>query len=90
MLLSHRVQSASVLEPFDLRLIECMCELGLPRLAIFGMDPQRQGLANSELGTHHIDPVVRVDLVVVGGIDECQGKHTLLLKVCLVLQEHLI
>lgn len=52
--------------------------------AVLGVNAESDGLANLELSAHEVDSVRRLDLVVVGGVGEGQGKHTLLLKVGLV------
>lgn len=46
---------------------------------------QSEVLARGEaLETQDVDFVIRADLVIVGGVSEGQGKHTLLLQVGLV------
>lgn len=86
MVLRHGVQCTAVLKPFNLRLVESVGKLGLPRLAVFRVYPERNGLTHGEFRAHQINPVVRIDLVVIGRFDECQRKHALLLQVCLVLK----
>lgn len=81
----HRVQGAAVLEPFDLALVEGVIERRVPDLTVFRMNSQRDRLANLELGAQDVDAVVRVDLVIVGWIGECEGEHALFLQVGLVL-----
>lgn len=44
--LGHSVQCATVLEPFDLSLVECLVKLNLERLAVLGVYDHGQGLAN--------------------------------------------
>ncbi len=81
----HCIQRAAIPEPLNLRLIVCMRQLRLPRLAALGVHPERKGLADRELGAHNIQLVVRVDLVIVGGVSEGKGEHALFLKVGFVL-----
>ena len=84
-LLSHGVEGRAVLEPLDLALVEGVRELDVEGLVTVGrVDDQGDGLANSELGSLDVDLVVGADLLVVGGLREGQGKHTLLLQVGLV------
>jgi len=52
--------------------------------AVLGVDDHGYGLADSKLGGEDIDLVIGLDLVVVGGVREGEGKHTLLLEVGLV------
>ena len=84
-LLSHGVEGRAVLEPLDLALVEGVRELDVEGLVtVGGVNNQGDGLANSELGSLDVDLVVGADLLVVGGLREGQGKHTLLLQVGLV------
>jgi hypothetical protein len=84
-LLSHGVEGRAVLEPLDLALVEGVRELDVKGLVTVGrVNDQGDGLANSELGSLDVDLVVGADLLVVGGLREGQGKHTLLLQVGLV------
>lgn len=71
--LCHGVQSTSVLEPLNLSLVECMGELAVPGVAVFGVDSHCDRLSHSQFGAQNVDLVVGVDLVVVRGIRECQG-----------------
>ena len=83
--LGHGVESAAVLEPFDLALVESVGKRDLELLAaIGGVDRHGQRLARGELSGGQVDTVVRADLVVVGRVGEGEGKHTLLLQVGLV------
>lgn len=56
----------------------------LEGLAILGVDDHGHRLADSELSAEDVDLVIGLDLVVVGGVREGEGKHTLLLQVGLV------
>lgn len=78
-LLGHSVQSASILEPFNLSLVECMRQLTFPCLAIFGLDSHCQRLANCQFRTHEVDFVIWIDLIVVCWVGESQWKHALFL-----------
>jgi hypothetical protein len=83
--LSHGVEGRAVLEPLDLALVECVRELDVEGLvAVGGVDDEGNGLADGELSSLDVDLVVRADLLVVGGLGEGQGQHTLLLQVGLV------
>lgn len=83
--LGHGVESAAVLEPFDLALVESVGKRDLELLAaIGGVDSHGQRLARGELSGGQVNTVVRADLVVVGRVGEGEGKHTLLLQVGLV------
>lgn len=85
-LLSHGVESASVLEPLDLTLVEGVRQRDLDRLAaIGGVDGEGNGLAGGKLGSSDANLVVGANLLVIGRITEGQRKHTLLLQVGLVL-----
>lgn len=53
--LGHGVQSATVLEPLDLRSVVSVGKLDLEGLAILGVDPHGEGLANLELGAQKIN-----------------------------------
>ena len=57
--LGHRVQRASVLEPLDLGLVESVVQLNFEGLAILGVDPHGNGLANSQLGAQDVDLEVK-------------------------------
>jgi hypothetical protein len=84
--LGHGVESAAVLEPLDLALVEGVRQLDVESLAAIGrVNNQGHGLVNSELSALEVDPVVGANLVVIGGVREGQRKHTLLLQVGLVL-----
>jgi len=73
------------LEPLDLGLVEGVAEGDVEGLATGGgVDTEGDGLADSELGAQKVDLVLGLDLVVVGGVGEGEGKHTLLLQVGLV------
>lgn len=50
MRLGHGVQSTTVLEPFNLGLVESVRELNLEGLSVLGVDSHRQRLANCEFG----------------------------------------
>lgn len=83
--LGHGVESAAVLEPFNLALVEGVGKRDLELLAaIGGVDSHGQRLSRGELSGGQVDTVVRADLVVVGRVGEGEGKHTLLLQVGLV------
>lgn len=81
---SHGVQGRSIPEPLELGLVEGVDKLDVEWLAILRVDTEGNGLADSKLGTEKINLVLRLDLVVVGGVSEGQRKHTLLLQVGLV------
>ena len=49
-----------------------------------GVNTEGHGLANLELSAHEVDLVLGLDLLVIGGVGEGQGQHTLLLQVGLV------
>jgi hypothetical protein len=84
--LGHGVESATVLEPLDLALVEGVREFDVERLAtVRRLDNEGHGLVDSELSALEVDLVVGADLVVVGGVGEGKRKHTLLLQVGLVL-----
>lgn len=85
-LLGHCVKSAAVLEPLNLALVEGVRQLDVDRLAsIGGVHSEGDGLARGKLGSGDGDLVIGSNLLVIGGIAECQRKHTLLLQVGLVL-----
>lgn len=84
--LGHGVESATVLEPLDLALVEGVRERDVEGLAaIGGVDSKREWLADSKLSGGQINAVVGADLVVVCRLGESKRKHTLLLQVGLVL-----
>ena len=82
--LGHGVEGRAVLEPLNLGLVEGVRELDLEVLAVLGVDLHGDGLANGELSAEDVDLVLGAELVVVGGVREGEGKHTLLLQVGLV------
>ena len=51
------------------------------------MYPQGHWLSNSKFCTQQIDPVIRINLVVVGRVGKSERKHSLLLEVGLVLEK---
>ena len=53
--LRHSVQSATILEPFNLGCIERMLQSDLKWLAILWVDSHDHGLANLKLCAHEID-----------------------------------
>jgi hypothetical protein len=63
-----------------------MGEFDIEWLPILGMNPHREWLANGQLSAHEIDLGIRWDLVVVGGVAESQGKHSLLLQIRFMLE----
>jgi len=82
---AHQVESGAGLEPFNLTLVEGVCErdLGGGTICVseFGGQVLSRGKAlQSEDG----NLVSGLNLVVVGGVGKSQGKHTLLLQVGLV------
>ena len=83
--LGHAVQRTPVLEPLNLTLVESMGELAVPGVAVLRVDSHCDWLTHSQFCAQNVDLVIGVDLVVVGGIRECQGQHTLLLEVRFVL-----
>lgn len=83
--LGHCVQSAAVLEPLELRLVEGVAELDVECLAAgCWVYDHRHWLTNCNLGALQVNAVVWLDLVVVCWVAEGQRKHTLLLQVGLV------
>ena len=87
--LCHLVECGTSLEPFDLAFIEGVVELDIEFVAVLGMYPHGDGVSNAELSRKEIDTVIGFDLVVVGGIGECEGQHSLLLQVGFVLDDML-
>jgi hypothetical protein len=83
--LSHCVEGGSVLEPFDLRLVEGLGQLHLEGLAVLGVYTHGQGFADGKLSAQEVYLIEGSDFVVIGRVGECQGKHTLLLQVGFVL-----
>jgi hypothetical protein len=53
--LSHRVQGAAILEPFNLGLIKGMKELDVEGLAVFGVHNHSNRLSHSELSSKNIN-----------------------------------
>lgn len=53
--LGHGVQCATVLEPLDLGSVVSVGKLDLEGLAVLGVDPHGEGLANLELSAQKID-----------------------------------
>ena len=84
-LFGHCIQSTPIFEPLDLACIEGMVERGIPYLPIFGVDSQGDGFADGDFGTEEIDPVIRIDLVIVGWIRKGEREHALFFEVGLVL-----
>ena len=85
---SHGVEGGSILEPLNLGLVEGVAELDVEGgTTILGVDTEGHGLANLDLSAEEVDGVLGVDLLVVGGVGEGKGKHTLLLQVGLVLKQ---
>lgn len=85
-LLGHGVERTAVLEPLDLAVVERVRQLDVEGLAaIGGVDGEGDGLASGELSGGDADLVFGANLLVIGGVAEGQGKHTLLLQVGLVL-----
>lgn len=73
------------MEPLDLAGVEGVGEGDVEGGgAIGGVNTEGHGLANLELCAEKVDLVVGLDLLVVLGIGEGEGKHTLLLEVGLV------
>ena len=84
-LLGHGVKGRAVVEPLDLAGVEGVGEGDVEGgVAVGGVDAESHGLANLELGAEKVDLVVGLDLLVVLGVGEGEGKHTLLLQVGLV------
>jgi hypothetical protein len=54
-LLGHRVQCASILEPLDLGLVESVVQLDLERLTVFGVYPESHGLTDCQLRTEQVN-----------------------------------
>jgi len=67
-----------------LTLVEGVGKLNVNSLAVLLVKSESNWLANSELSAQKVNLVLWVDLVVVGGVRESEGKHTLLLQVRLV------
>ena len=84
-LASHGVEGRAIVEPLNLGLIEGVAQLNVVGLAVLGVDTESHGLANRELSAEQVNGVGGLDLVVVGGVREGQGKHTLLLQVGFML-----
>jgi hypothetical protein len=83
--LGHGVEGRAVVEPLDLTGVEGVGKGDVEGGgAIGGVDTESHGLADSELSAEKVDLVARLDLLVVFGVGEGQGKHTLLLQVGLV------
>jgi hypothetical protein len=83
--LGHGVEGRAVVEPLDLTGIEGVGKGDVEGGgAIGGVDTEGHGLANGELGAEKVDLVAGLDLLVILGVGEGQGKHTLLLQVGLV------
>ena len=73
------------MEPLDLAGVEGVGEGDVEGgVAVGGVDTESHRLANLELSAEEVDLVVGLDLVVVLGVGEGEGKHTLLLQVGLV------
>ena len=80
--LRHSVQRTSVLEPFDLALVESVVELDVKGLAaVCWMHMHRHWFADCYLGAHKVDFVIRLDFVVVFGVGKGKRKHALLLEI---------
>jgi hypothetical protein len=72
-------------EPLDLAGVEGVGEGDVEGgVTVRGVDTESHGLANLELGAEKVNLVVGLDLLVVLGVGEGEGKHTLLLQVGLV------
>ena len=54
-LLRHRVQSASILEPFNLWRIESVSKLDIKYLSILGVDSQSHGLTHVNFSAQEIN-----------------------------------
>ena len=82
---TYQVQCRAGLEPLDLALVETVCKRNLLLRAIAVLEHEREVLTGRKrLEAEDIDPVIRADLLVVGGIGEREREHTLLLQVRLV------
>lgn len=82
---SHSVQRTSVFEPRYLALVEGVIQFRLPHLTILGMHSKGQWLANRQLGAHDVYLVLRVNLVIVGGVSKSERQEALLLEISLML-----
>ena len=83
--LGHGVEGRAVVEPLDLTGVEGVGEGNVVGGgAVGGVDTKSHGFANGELSAEKVDLVAGLDLLVVVGVGEGQGKHTLLLQVGLV------
>jgi len=59
-------------------------QLDLVGSTVLGLDAHGDRLTGSQLSAEDVDLVIRLDAVIVGGVDESERKHTLLLQVGLV------
>ena len=83
--LGHGVEGRAVVEPLDLTGVEGVGEGNVVGGgAVGGVDTKSHGFTNGELSAEKVDLVAGLDLLVVVGVGEGQGKHTLLLEVGLV------
>jgi hypothetical protein len=84
-LLSHGVKGGAVVEPLNLTGVEGVRERNVEGgVTVGGVNTEGHGLANLELSAEKVDLVAGLDLLVVLGVGEGKGKHTLLLQVGLV------
>lgn len=66
--LCHGVQSATVLEPLDLRSVESVGKLDFESLAVLGVNLHGEGLANLKLSAQKIDLKLTVSYLHFHGI----------------------
>lgn len=64
-----------------------MGELNIVRLSTLGVDAESDGFAHFQLSAEQVNRVLRLDVIVVGGVDEGKRQHALLLQVGFVLRE---
>src|SRR5271155_3328295 len=68
--LGHGIESATILEPPNLSLVESVRQGTIPRFTILGMNLHCYWLTNREFRDQQVNFVVRIDLVVVGWVGE--------------------
>lgn len=59
--------------------------MSVPRLSVLRVNSQGYWFADRKLRAQEINPVIRVDFVVVGGFNEGEGEHALFLQIRFVL-----
>ena len=82
---TYQIQSRSSLEPLDLPLVKSVSQGNLFLGTILVLGDQSQVDTRSEgLEALNCDFVGGLELIVVRRVSKCQGKHSLLLQICLV------